>query len=173
MTVPEGIAKFISKLYNTLRSETADWQKANQEDMLLLRQAKVVAERELRQQLDLMEIRFSEECRRLRMEEERTTRHFSEFLDSIDEMKANMLTYYAAMPKPLALMIHHHAAELLKDAWHSPSAQVRLKRQTRFTDLMLTITADLAELEHGGERKALPEKTIAFIQNASKQLPQA
>lgn len=172
MTVPEGIATFITKLYNTLRTETADWHKANQSELLQMRQAKVVAEQELRQQLEIMEIRFQEECRRLRMEEARTTRHFSEFLDSIDEMKANMLSCYTAMPKPLALMIHHHAAELLKEAWHSPSAQVRLKRQTRFTDLMLTITADLAELDQGGERKALPEKTIAFIQNASKQLPQ-
>jgi hypothetical protein len=172
MTVPESIARFITKLYNTLRSETADWQKANQDELLQMRQAKAVAERELRQKLEVMEVRFKEERRRVQMEEERTTRHFSEFLDSIDEMKANMLAHYAAMPKPLALMIHHHAAELLKEAWHSPSAQVRLKRQTRFTDLMLTITEDLAELERAGERKALPEKTIAFIQNEGRQLPQ-
>lgn len=171
MTVPEGIARFITRLYNTLKSETADWQRANQEDLLHMRQAKVLAEQELQQQLTLMDVRFKEERRRLQMEEERTTQHFSDFLDSIDEMKADMLAYYASMPKPLALMIHHHAAELLKEAWHSPSAQVRLRTQTRFTDLMLTITEDLADLGREGERKTLPEKTIAFIQNEWKQLP--
>ena len=68
------------------------------------------------------------------------------------------------MPKPIALMIHHHAAELLKEAWHSPDARERLQKQTRFTNLMLTITEDLSELTKDGGQKALPEKTIAFIQ---------
>jgi hypothetical protein len=171
MPVPEGIAKFITRLYNTLRSETADWQKANQNELLQMRQAKEVGERELRQQLELMEVRFKEERRRLQMQEERNTRHFSEFLDSIDEMKTNMLSYYTNMPKPIALMIHHHAAELLKEAWHCPNARERLKRQTRFTELMLAVTEDLAELECEGERKTLPEKTIAFIQHGGKELP--
>ena len=58
-----------------------------------------------------------------------------------------------------------HAAELLKEAWHSPDARERLQKQTRFTDLMLTITEDLTDLSTGATPKALPEKTIAFIQN--------
>jgi hypothetical protein len=172
MPVPEGIAKFITRLYNTLKSETADWKKAHQDELLQMRQVKAVGERALRQQLELMDVRFKEERRRLQLEEERNTRNFNEFLDTIDEMKTNMLSYYATMPRPIALMIHHHAAELLKEAWHSPNARERLKRQTRFTDLMLTITEDLAELEVEGERKTLPEKTIAFIQNDRWQLPQ-
>ena len=120
---------------------------------------------ELKQRLELMDIRFKEESRRVRMEEERQTEHFSEFLASIDEMKASMLEYYGTMPKPIALMIHHHAAELLKEAWHSPDAGERMQKQMRFTNLMLTITEDLSELARDGGQKALPEKTIAFIQN--------
>lgn len=172
MPVPEGIAKFITRLSNTLRSETADWQKANQDALRQMRQDKAVAERELRQQVELMEVRFTEERRRLQMEEEHNTRHFNEFLDTIDEMKTTLLSYYATMPRPIALMIHHHAAALLEEAWHNPNARERLKRQTQFTDLMLTITADLAALEGAGERNTLPEKTIAFIQKDRKQLPQ-
>ena len=110
-----------------------------------------------------MEIRFAEECRRTQMEEERQTAHFEEFLDSIDEMKTAMLEYYATMPKPLALMIHHHAAELLKEAWHSPDARERLQKQTRFTDLMVRITEDLTDQVDAASRKALPEKTLAFM----------
>ena len=81
-------------------------------------------------------------------------------------MKANMLEYYGAMPKPMALMIHHHAAELLKDAWHNPDARERLRNQSRFTNLMLAVTEDLTDLSRdGAQPKALPEKTIAFMQN--------
>lgn len=165
MSLPENIGKFVSRLINTVKSESADWQKAHQPDLDRLKEEKRVAELELNQRLELMEIRFAEECKRTRLEEERQTEHFSEFLASIDEMKANMLEYYGTMPKPIALMIHHHAAELLKEAWHNPDARERLQKQTRFTSLMLTITEDLTELGRDGGPKALPEKTIAFIQN--------
>ena len=165
MSLPENIGKFVSRLINTVKSESADWQKAHQPDLDRLKEEKRVAELELKQRLELMEIRFSEECKRTRLEEERQTENFSEFLASIDEMKANMLEYYGTMPKPIALMIHHHAAELLKEAWHNPDARERLQKQTRFTSLMLTITEDLSELGRDGGPKALPEKTIAFIQN--------
>lgn len=166
MSLPENVARFVARLINTLKTESADWQKAHQGDLDKLREDKLVAERELKQRLELMEIRFTEECRRARLEEERQTENFAEFLASIDDMKANMLEYYGAMPKPMALMIHHHAAELLKEAWHSPDARERLQKQARFTSLMLAVTEDLSDLSgDGGRQKALPEKTIAFIQN--------
>lgn len=164
MSIPENIGKFISQIVYTVKSESAVWQKTYQPDLDRLKEERLVAEMELRQRLELMDVRFKEECKRARMEEERQTEHFSEFLGSIDEMKANMLEFYATMPKPIALMIHHHAAELLREAWHSPDARERLQKQTRFTNLMLTITEDLSDLT-GGAPKALPEKTIAFIQN--------
>ena len=165
MSIPENIGKFVSKLVYTIKTEAAVWQRTHQPDIDRLKEEKRVAEMELKQRLELMDIRFKEECKRARMEEERQTEHFSEFLSSIDEMKTNMLEYYGAMPKPIALMIHHHAAELLKQAWHNPDAGERLQMQNRFTSLMLTITEDFTELSAGGAQKALPEKTIAFIQN--------
>lgn len=165
MSISEKLGQFISRMYYTIRSEAADWQKTHLPEMHKMKQDRIIADKELRQRLETMEIRFKEECQRIRMEEERQTMHFSEFLSSIDEMKTNMLSYYATMPKPIALMIHHHAAELLKEAWHNTDAMERLKKQTKFTDLMLTITEDLSELQRSPEPKALPEKTIAFIQN--------
>ena len=165
MKVSEGIGQFVSRLLYTIKSEAAHWQKVNAADLESLRREKAVAEAELRHRLESMEIRFAEESRRTQMEEERQTAHFEEFLDSIDEMKTAMLEYYATMPKPLALMIHHHAAELLKEAWHSPDARERLQKQTRFTDLMVRITEDLTDQVDATSRKALPEKTLAFMQN--------
>jgi len=172
MPVPDGIDQSITRLHDTLRSETAGWRQAYQDDLVELRKDKVVAERELRQSLTLLETRFAEERRRLEIQEDHNTRNFSEFLDSIDEIKANLLAYYPDMPKALAVMIHHHTAELLKEAWHSPSARERLKRQNRFTDLMLAITEDLAALGREGEGQALPERTLACIRKDRKQLPQ-
>ncbi len=42
--VPDGIGQSITRLYDTLRSETAGWQQAYQDDLVQQRQDKVVAE---------------------------------------------------------------------------------------------------------------------------------
>jgi len=165
MAISENIGKFISRIFYTVKAESAEWQKANLPELDKLKHDRALANLELKQSLDKMEIRFKEECNRIRLEEERQTMQFKEFLDSIDEMKTSMLSYYTSMPKPIALMIHHHAGELLKEAWFSQDTRARLRNQTRFTDLMLTITEDLAELGNDSTARALPEKTLAFIQN--------
>ena len=165
MAVSENIARFISRIFTTVKSESAQWQKENLPELDRLRHERELAKAELKQSLERMDIRFKEEGNRLRLEEERQTAQFKEFLDSIDEMKASMLESYTSMPRPIALMIHHHAAELLKEAWFSQDTRERIRNQTRFTDLMLTITEDLAALDEEKAPKALPEKTLAFIQN--------
>ncbi len=68
MPVPDGIGQSITRLYDTLRSETAGWQQAYQDDLVQQRQDKVVAARELRQSLTLLETRVAEERRRLQFQ---------------------------------------------------------------------------------------------------------
>ena len=165
MAIPENIGKFISKILYTIKTESAEWQKANLPELDKLKHERTLAKAELQHSLERMDIRFKEECKRIHMDEERQTTQFVEFLDSIDELKTDMLSNYTSMPKPIALMIHHHAAELLKEAWFSQDTRERVKKQTRFTDLMLTITEDLAALDDQNQPKALPEKTLAYIQN--------
>lgn len=167
MAASENIGKFITRILYTIKSEAVQWRKDNLPELDKLKRERDLAKLELQQSLERMNIRFKEECNRLRLEEERQTMQYKEFLDSIDDMKASMLDTYTGMPKPIALMIHHHASELLKEAWFSQDTRDRLSGQTRFTDLMLTITEDLAALggEAGEKRvKALPEKTLALIQ---------
>ncbi|GAB7081634.1 hypothetical protein [Megalodesulfovibrio paquesii] len=175
-----NIGSYIANIFLAVKTETAAWKQAHQPELDKLRHDRAVAEVELKHRLAKMDIRLQEECARIRMEEERQTAQFQEFLDSIDEMKTAMLSTYAGMPKPIALMIHHHAAELLKEAWFSQDTRERLRHQTRFTDLMLTITEDLAALDNveaAGEgaagKKALPEKTLAFLKDESNHLPAA
>jgi len=164
MAISEKIGNFISKIFYTIKTESAQWRIANNPALDKLKNERDVSKLELKQSLERMDIRFKEECNRIRLEEERQTVHFKEFLDSIDDMKSSMLENYTSMPRPIALMIHHHASELLKEAWFSQDTRDRLKSQTRFTDLMLTITEDLAELGANVEARTLPKKTLALIQ---------
>lgn len=168
-----NIGGYIARIIYTLKSESAAWKKTHLPALDKLRHDRALAELELKHRLEQLDIRLQEECTRIRMEEERQTAQFQEFLDSIDEMKANMLASYASMPKPIALMIHHHAAELLKEAWFSQDTRERLRNQTRFTALMLTITEDLSQLQAHAPGNALPEKTLAFIREHVACLPEA
>lgn len=165
MALSEKIGLFFSRIFFTMKSESAEWKKSHLAELDKLSHDRDVLKVQLQQTIEKMDIRFKEECNRIRMEEERQTDQFKEFLDSIDEMKSNMLSYYTSMPKPVALMIHHHASELLKEAWFSQDTRERIKNQTKFTNLMLTITEDLAALDIDSSPRALPERTLALIQD--------
>ena len=167
MSVSEEIGMFVATLISTLKTESVNWQQENQEKLLKLQEERAISEQQTKQQLEEMEIRFNSQRQRIQMEEEHSTQEFRDFLDSIDKTKAKMLEYYPQMPTPIALMIHHRAAELLREAWRNPDAREALKQHNKFMDLMLTVTEDFSELAEGSTRKMLPEKTIEFLKDAN------
>ena len=160
MPASEELGKFVAGLLETIKTESLEWQKKHNEDLLKLKKDKELADVELRHQIEELQARFEEHKVRIRMEEQHKTRQFSEFLQSIDETKTKILEHFPTMSKPIALMIHHHATELLKQAWNSPDTRDKLISQNKFTQLMLTITEELIE---GNAQKSLPEKTLKFI----------
>jgi hypothetical protein len=168
MGVSEELGRFIAGIIETIKTESFEWEKNHQTEMLQLKEEKAIAEKRIQEQIEEMEVRFKGYKKRLEMGEEHQTRQFGQFLDSIDEIKDKILQQYAQMPRPIGLMIHHHAAELLKEAWHNPDARERLKKQNRFTELMLAVSNDLADLG-GNNPKLLPEKTLKLISDSNQQ----
>jgi len=171
MAISEELGRFIAGIIETIKTESFEWKKKHQADLLKMREEKAIAEKKIEQQIEEMEVRFKGYRKRIEMEEEHHIQQFGEFLDSIDDMKAEILKHYVQMPRPIGLMIHHHATELLKDAWHSPDARERLRQQNKFTQLMLAVSKDLAELaENSSGGKTLPEKTLKLMTNDGVKL---
>ena len=168
MSVSEEVGSFIAKIILTLKSESVEWKQANQSKLLKLQDEKAISEKKREQHLIEMEIKFKGYCDRLQVQEESSTQEFRDFLDSINETKSKMLQYYPQAPKAVVLMIHHQAAELLREAWHNPDAREALKKHDRFMELMLTVTQDLSELGEGSTKKLLPDKTIKFVRDLSQ-----
>ncbi len=160
MEVGEELGRFVAGILETVKTESLAWQQKHQAEMIQLKKEKELAETEIRHQIEELEARFREHKNRVKMEEEHQTRQFGEFLNSIDDMKSKMLERFSSMPMPVALMIHHHATELLKEAWHNPDAREKLKNQNKFTELMLTMSKELVDASSG---KPLPEKTLELI----------
>lgn len=160
MPIRDELGSFLSGLLGMIRSESIEWQKQHQADQLNLKRDKEIAEAQLRFELERLEIRFKEEKIQIQMAEQHKNREFSEYLESIDEAKKQFLEQYPEMPKPIALMICHHASELLKDAWNNPDAPERLRKHKLYTQFMVTMCQELGERS---ERKALPEKTLKLV----------
>lgn len=166
MNLPEGLAEFLTIFISKMKTESVEWQKKYQPDLLNLREEKAVAEQNLKHKLEEMEIRFRKECKRIENEEETKTRNFQDFIESVDDLKFEIIKRYPQMPRPLALLIHHHATQLLIAAWNSPNPQDAQNNQSKFLKLILTATEDLSLLNSANQTpNQLPEKTIELIKS--------
>jgi hypothetical protein len=160
MTISEEFGVFLAGLLNTMKSESIEWQKQHLADQINLRREKEIAETQLRFEIERLEVQYINEKIRIQMAEQRKCRDFSEYLDCIDEAKNQFLERYPEMPKPIALMICHHASELLKEAWNNPDANERFRKHKLYSQFMVTMCQELSER---CERKALPEKTLKLV----------
>jgi hypothetical protein len=160
MSTDMAFGKFLANFINTIKQESVEWQKQNQAELLRLKGEKEIAEKKINEEIRRMEARFQGDLERIKKDEEIKTKSFVEFLESINESKQQFLDRYPKMPKPIALMICHHATELLKEAWDNPDIYERQKKESKYIQFMVTIGEDLAE---ASEAKMLPEKTIKLI----------
>lgn len=168
MNIAEEAGKFLASFVQSIKSESVEWQKQRQADLLKLKEERAIAEKKLQHKLDQLELEFKGERERIQIEEDAKTSSFRGFLSSIDQTRSELLKLYPKMQQPVALMIHHHATQLLIDAWHNPDISQAQSKHTKFLNLMVTISSDIEELTiSGGVQKLLPEKTIAFIKDNS------
>jgi Rps23 Pro-64 3,4-dihydroxylase Tpa1-like proline 4-hydroxylase len=160
MPISEEFGRFLAGMLDTIKSESIEWQKQHLADQINLRREKEIAATQLRFEIERLEAQFRAEKIRIEEAERRKSRDFSEYLDSIDEAKNQFVQRYPEMSKPIALMICHHASELLKEAWNNPDANERVRKHKMYSQFMVTMCQELSE---GCERKALPEKTLNII----------
>jgi hypothetical protein len=163
MSLPEDVAKFLATFIATVKSESIEWQKKHQADLAKLKKDRAVSEQELKELISEMEIRFKAKSQRIQIDENNKTKNFQDYLAAIDELKQQIKECFPQMQQALVLLIHHHATQLLVQAWDGPITQVEDK-QKKYITLMMTIQEDMMELgESGQARKLLPEKTMKVI----------
>lgn len=164
-----SISSVISKMIFDFKTESLEWNKVHQDELLTLKKHEMIAQKEIEQKLEKMAVAFKGEKERKQIEEEFKTKQFQEFLISIDEMKANLLKCYSDMPKPIVLMIHSKATELLSQAWHNEDFTIQKISQGRFLELILAVSEDMYSIsENSAPKGLLPQKTIDYIATLNK-----
>ena len=158
MSIGENLGSFIAGFINSLKQESLEWKKNNQMEIDRLKNESKLSDLELDHKIEKMKIIYSHELEKVELAENNKVKRFKDFLGTLDELRDQMVEKYKEMPKATALIIHHHATELLTDAWHSEEIKERITHHQDFLDLMLYITEDLSN-----PKNKLPEKTIEKI----------
>lgn len=159
-----NITKVISKMIFDIKTESLQWNKTHQDEILLLKENELINQRKVEQKLEEMAISFKGEKERKQIEETYKTKQFQEFLLSIEEMKNNILKYYSDSPKPIALMIHNKATELLSQAWHNKDFTIKKINQTKLMELMIAVYEDMYNIKDCDTTAGLlPQKSLDYI----------
>jgi hypothetical protein len=165
MELSEDIGLFIGRLFTTIKSEMLEWEKENQDDLIKLDHKKKVADQVIKERIEKMRITHQNDCERIQLKEKRKTQAYVHFLDSIDNLKLEIIQYYPNMPEPIALIIHHHATEMLDKAWHNDSITQKSIYQSKYLQLYTTIMEDISTLKMSTKNKPeLPVSTLKLIE---------
>ncbi|WP_174626296.1 hypothetical protein [Candidatus Methylobacter favarea] len=123
-----------------------------------------MANAQIAYELELMKIRFSEQLLRTKARETSTTQDYKEFLDMIDEMKAQIIEAYPDMPKVMALVIHQHAKRLIDDIWNSPDEQLQSQCRVKLAQFIKVVYDDTAAVLVNEQHAKIPTRTLYHIE---------
>jgi hypothetical protein len=165
MSVPESLAILLTTFINAIRTENLEWRRRKADEIAALRKKHRLQDMELEHELVRREIELREEIKRLELQEQSVTRDYVDFLGAIDQLKDRIVKTFDNMPRPIALLIHHHAKQMLHEMWQADDLHERLGHEQRLLNFMAVIHDDTARLGQVGDMHRLPLKTIEFINN--------
>jgi len=164
MSAAYGLARFIIDFTSVVkRGDNIEWQKQKLEEIAELKKQKRIHEAKIEHELNMLQVKFSEEIKRKQDEERRITKDYKDFLDSIDEMKQKMLETFSDMPKPMVYVIHHHAKHLIDNIWKSPDERSQALSRSRFAFFLIAVYDDTSKVLIGDHQLKLPTKTLKLI----------
>jgi hypothetical protein len=163
MSLPESLAILLTTFINAIRSENLEWRRRKADEIAALRKKQKLLDLELEHELATREIELREEIRRIEMRETSVTHDYKDFLNEIDELKRRIVSTFTNMPKPMALLIHHHAKQMLNEMWQAQDLHERLAIEQKLLNFMTVIYDDTQRLTQADDLDRLPTKTIEFM----------
>lgn len=163
-------------LWRNNRDENLRWHLARQQDVAALRQAKVLAEQalvaqlkkqaqQLAHELAMGETRHGNELAMLKIQCKQDLKDYQQYLQSLDKLKLSLRENFSHLPEAVAFTIHHHAKQLLNRMWDEQDQQEKLKVEMQLIQFMTAVHEDSVGSLNAAEPPALPQKTLAFIDN--------
>lgn len=159
---------------NAVKQKNLDWQTASRAQQAELKQARILAEQTLADELKKQSLRLEHEISLLKTRQDtelamyqarckQDLKDYQRYLDALDRLKTSIQTSYAHLPESVALTIHHHAKHLLHAMWEAEDYEQKIAHELRLIQFMTTVHEDAQQRLEDAEAPALPVHTLDLI----------
>ena len=164
------------KLFHSLKDENLQWKKANQDQQVKLKHARVLAAKALESELKKKSVQLEHEITLLRTKNnaelsmfrtkcKQDIKDYKQYLASLDQLKRSIQASYAHhLPEAVAFTIHHHAKHLLNQMWEAKDFEEKMQHEIQLINFMTTVNEDARLHLEGATAERLPQRTLNLIQ---------
>ena len=175
MTFKNRIFNWV-KLFHLVKDENLQWKTTNQDQQIKLKQARVLAEKNLEAELKKKSVQLAHEITLLRTKNDtelsmfktrckQDIKDYKQYLASLDQLKRSIQASYTHLPEAVAFTIHHHAKHLLNQMWEAKDFEQKMQHEIQLIQFMTTVHEDARLNLEGTSNQKFPEKTLSLIQN--------
>ncbi|MCI0733338.1 MAG: hypothetical protein L0Y38_05900 [Methylococcaceae bacterium] len=154
---------WLIRLIRTVDPEDTEWHRNKINEIAALKKQKRINDAQIEQDLEMLKIQFTEELARTREKETRITQDYKEFLDTIDDMKMQIVETFPEMPKALALLIHQHAKRLIDDMWNNSDERAQQMYRAKLAEFLKVVFDDTSQTVFEDNKPRIPERTLKLI----------
>ena len=163
------------RLFHSVKDENLQWKTTNQDQQIKLKQARVLAEKNLEAELKKKSVQLAHEIILLRTKNDtelsmfktrckQDIKDYKQYLASLDQLKRSIQASYTHLPEAVAFTIHHHAKHLLNQMWEAKDFEQKMQHEIQLIQFMTTVHEDARLNLEGANTEKLPEKTLSLIQ---------
>lgn len=174
MTIKHWVLKTVDLLHS-IKDEKLHWQTNNQARQLELKQARILAENQLADELkrksvqlehdiSLLQTQNATELALLKIKCKQDIKDYQQYLASLDKLKDSIKNSYSQLPEAVAFTIHHHAKQLLNLMWEAENFEEKMRHEMRLIQFMTTVHEDASATLQSKTPNKLPEKILNLIQ---------
>lgn len=175
MSTFKGWIFTLVNLFQSVKDENLRWQTANQDRQAKLKQARMLAEKTLANELKKKSIQLEHDIALLKTKNnaelvmfktkcQQDIKDYQQYLAALDRLKSSIQASYTHLPEAVAFTIHHHAKHLLNNMWEAEDFEQKMQCEMRLIDFMTAVHDDAhTSLERTGGQK-MPEKTLELLQ---------
>jgi len=175
MSTLKNLVFTLVKLINSVKDENLQWQKANQDQLVKLKHARVLATKTLEAELKKKSVQLEHEITLLRTKNDtelsmfktkckQDIKDYKQYLASLDQLKRSIQASYTQLPEAVAFTIHHHAKYLLNQMWEAENFEQKMQHEIKLINFMTTVHEDARLYLEGTTTGKLPERTLSLIQ---------
>lgn len=114
-------------------------------------------------EINILKEVHSHEIRRVRIRQEQITADYKEFMESIADMKSKISAKFPALPRPMVLLIHYHASQMVDGLWQQSDERLRNVSKENLGKFLTLVYEDSVQAVADESNAALPMRVLETV----------